>query len=116
MAQRNIYKDYYGLQFTKIYWSKLASIHIDRATSEYRCDCCGKQPTECNNQESAEEYKKIEKVIDKTDIWGSAGLNYPVYDTGWIRYDNNSDARLISKIQRELAKSAGFKLRRSSFW
>lgn len=112
----NFYKDYYGLSFTKIYWSKLAYLHISNKDGQYYCDCCNKHPTECSNVESANEYKKIEQIIDKSDIWGSASLNYPVYQTGWIRWDNNADAALISKIQRELARCAGFTMRRSSFW
>lgn len=110
----NVYKDYLKLNFTKIYWSRLAPIHI--CDGLYRCDCCNKYPHECVNKRSANEYDKIRQVIEKEDGFGVASYLVPIKTTGYLRADQYADADLIWKIQRELAYKARFILRRSSFW
>lgn len=110
----NVYRDYLGLNFNKIYWSRLAPIHIAK-DGLYRCDCCNKYPHECNNKESAAEYDKIKQVADKEDeVLGDYLV--PITETGYLRSDQFADAPLIWRIQRELAHSAGFELMRSSFF
>ena len=112
----NVYKDYLGLNFNKIYWSRLAPIHIAE-DGLYRCDCCNKYPHECDNKESAAEYSKIKQVVDEEDEgFGVSSYLIPIKQTGYLRADNFYDANLIWKIQRELAHSAGFELMRSSFF
>lgn len=112
----NIYRNYLNLNFDKIYWSRLAPIHI-ATDGLYRCDCCNKYPHECNNKQSAAEYNKIRQVVDKeSDAFGVSDYCTPIRQTGYLRSDLWADANLIWKIQRELAKAAGFELMRSSFW
>lgn len=112
----NVYKDYFQFDFDKIYWSRLAPIHI-ASDGYYRCDCCNKFPHECDNKKSAAEYDKIRQVVDK-DYEAFDVSNYlcPIKWTGYLRADMHYEAWLIWKIQRELAKAAGFELKRSEFW
>lgn len=113
----NIYRDYLGLNFNKIYWSKLSTIHISSSDGLYRCDCCNKYPHECDNQVSANEYDKIRQVVDKeTEGFGVSDYLVPIKETGYLRADLYPDAYLIWKVQRELADKAGFNLHRSNFW
>ncbi len=111
----NIYKDFFGLNFSKIYWSRLAQIHI-ASDGLYRCDCCDRYPHECCNELSAKEYEKIKKIVEVEDGFGVSTYLCPIKTTGYLRTDQFCDAYLIWKIQRELANKAGFVLRRSSFW
>lgn len=112
----NIYRDYFGFDFSKIYWSRLVDIHIDK-DGLYRCDCCNKWPHECDNKRSAAEYDKIRQVVHKDfEAFGVSSYLYPIRETGYLRADLHVEAPLIWKIQRELAKAAGFTLRRSNFW
>ncbi|MCM1322916.1 MAG: hypothetical protein NC218_01885 [Acetobacter sp.] len=112
----NVYRDYFKFDFTRIYWSRLADIHIAE-DGLYRCDCCNKYPHECDNKKSAKEYDKIRQVVDKEDDgFGVGSYLVPITETGYLRADQYADAQLIWKIQRELAKAAGFELQRSSFW
>ena len=116
MKKPNIYKNVLGLDFTKIYWSRLAPIHISEDENQYRCDCCNKLPHECSNKRSAVEYNKIRQVVDiESDAFGVSSYLVPIRETGWVRADLNP-AQLIWKVQRELAKAAGFELVRSTFW
>ena len=112
----NIYQDYFHFDFDKIYWSRLAPIHISN-DGEYRCDCCNKHPHECENKKSAAEYDKIRRIVDKEyEAFGVSSYLVPIRQTGYLRADLYRDANLIWKIQRELANAAGFTLIRSSFW
>lgn len=112
----NIYKDYFHFDFDKIFWSRLAPIHI-ASDGRYRCDCCDKFPHECDNKKSATEYGKIRRVVDaEGDGFGVSSYLYPIRQTGYLRTDLFTDANLIWKIQRELARVAGFELVRSNFW
>ena len=116
MKKPNIYKDYFKFDFTKIYWSRLAPIHISKDEERYRCDCCNKFPHECKNARSAKEYDKIRRIVDiEHDAFGVASYLTPIRETGWVRADLNP-APIIWKVQRELAKAAGFELVRSCFW
>ncbi len=110
----NIYRDYYGFDFTKIYWSKLVPLHINK-NGLYKCNCCNKHPLECENKASVAEYKKLQMVFDKSNLLGS-DIDVPIYETGYCRADLNADVELVWKIQRKLANLAGFTLHRSSFW
>lgn len=112
----NIYKDYYHFDFNKIFWSKLAPIHIAN-DGLYRCDCCNKYPHECDNKKSATEYEKIQQIVNiSSDGFGVSSYLYPIRQTGYLRADLFYEANLIWKIQRELANAAGFELKRSSFY
>lgn len=111
----NIYKFYFGFDFEKIFWSRLVPIHID-SDGLYRCDCCNKYPHECENKESAAEYNKIRQIVEKEEGFGVSSYLIPIRETGYLRADLFPDSALIWKIQRELAKAAGFNLRRSSFF
>jgi len=127
-----IYRDYYSLPFTRIYWSRLLPIYVDRECGEYRCECCRKLPHECDNEESAKEYQKILMLAETAHEKGAPtdrgdyvnitpfGNCYPVplYETGGIRVDQHGRtiAQVVWKVQRELAKSAGFKLMRTNVW
>ncbi len=111
----NVYKDYFHFDFDKIFWSKLAPIHIGN-DGLYRCDCCNKFPHECENKKSATEYDKIRQVVEKEDAFGVSSYLSPIRYTGYLRADLHADANLIWKIQRELARAAGFELMRSNFW
>lgn len=112
----NIYRDYFCLDFDRIFWSRLAPIHIG-SDGLYRCDCCNKYPHECDNKKSAAEYDKIRRIVDKEyDAFGVSSYLYPIRHTGYLRADLFQDANLIWKIQRELASAAGFQLIRSSFY
>ncbi len=112
----NVYKDYLKLDFDKIYWSRLAPIHI-ASDGRYRCDCCNKFPHECENKKSAVEYDKIRRIVDKEyEAFGVSSYLYPITQTGYLRADLYADANLIWKIQRELARVAGFELIRSRFF
>lgn len=112
----NTYKDYFHFDFDKIFWSRLAPIHIDDSDDCYRCDCCNKYPHECENKKSATEYDKIRRIVDKEyEGFGVSSYLYPIRHTGYLRADLFADADLIWKIQRELANKAGFELIRSSF-
>ncbi len=113
----NIYRDYYGFVFTKIYWSRMVFLHIDKESGLYKCNCCNKNPLECANSKSVNEYKKLQMIYDIShEVLGCSQIDVPIYQTGWIRADNNLEATLCWKIQREMAKKAGFTLRRSSFF
>ena len=112
----NIYKDYFNFNFGKIFWSRLAPIHI-ASDGCYRCNCCNKYPHECSNKKSAVEYEKIRQIVDaESDGFGVSSYLVPIKQTGYIRADLFYDANLIWKIQRELARVAGFELRRSNFY
>lgn len=120
MKKFNLYRDYYKLPFTKIYWSKLMPLNIKKINDieVYRCKCCDKHPTQCNNKASAKEYQKIQDFIEKeSDYFVMSDIEFPIYDTGWIRVDlaGYKTASVIWKIQRELANKAGFKLLRTPF-
>ena len=116
MRRPNIYRDYFKFDFTKIYWSRLAPIHISKDEERYRCDCCNKFPHECDNKESAAEYDKIRQIVNKEQrAFGVSSYLVPIKETGYLRADLHP-AQIIWKIQRELAKAAGFELVRSSFW
>lgn len=116
MTNWNVYRDYFGFDFSRIYWSRLVYIHIDENTGEYRCDCCDKLPHECDNKRSAAEYDKIRRVVEKEqDGFGITNYLCPIKQTGWLRADLFADAHLIWKIQRILADRAGFELIRSDF-
>ena len=115
----NVYRDYLGLNFNKVHWSKLVPIHIDieNGVEIYKCDCCNKYPHECNNKASAIEYDKIRQIVDKDyDAFGVSEYIYPIKQTGYLRADQHPNANLIWKVQRELASRAGFQLIRSDFW
>lgn len=112
----NIYKDYLRFDFDKIFWSKLAPIHIAN-DGLYRCDCCNKYPHKCDNKKSAQEYDKIRQIVDKEyEAFGVSSYLTPIRQTGYLKADLFADANLIWKIQRELADKAGFTLARSSFY
>ncbi|MCM1043344.1 MAG: hypothetical protein NC350_03950 [Corallococcus sp.] len=112
----NVYKDYLGFEFDKIFWSRLVPIHI-ASDGLYRCDCCNKFPHECINKKSAAEYDKIRRIVDiEREGFGVSSYLYPIRHTGYLRADMFYDADLIWKIQRELARVAGFELKRSSFF
>lgn len=111
----SIYKSYFGFKFNKIFWSRLAPIHIG-SDGLYYCDCCNKHPHECENKASAVEYDKIRQIVEKEDGFGVSSYLIPIKQTGYLRADLFGDSDLIWKIQRELAKAAGFSLRRSSFF
>lgn len=116
MTAWNVYRDYFKFDFTRIYWSRLAYIHIDSNTGEYRCDCCNKPPHECDDKRSAVEYDKIRRVVDKEENgFGVTSYLDPIRCTGWLRSDLFADKNLIWKIQRVLADRAGFELIRSNF-
>lgn len=113
----NICKDYFGLDFDKIFWSRLAPIHISKDDGYYRCDCCNKFPHECKNARSAKEYDKIRRVVDiDSEAFGVSSYLVPIRQTGYLRADLHAEAPLIWKIQRELARAAGFELMRGSFY
>lgn len=117
MKKPNIYKDYFKFDFEKIYWSRLAPIHISEDDGLYRCDCCGKFPHECDNVRSAKEYYKIRRIVDAdSEAFGVRSYLVPIKQTGYLRADLHSEASLIWKVQRELAKAAGFELMRSNFY
>lgn len=112
----NIYKDYLHFDFDKIFWNRLAPIHV-ASDGRYRCDCCNKFPHECNNKKSSTEYDKIRQVVDEeSEGFGVSSYLYPIRQTGYLRADLFADANLIWKVQRELARVAGFELIRSSFY
>lgn len=113
---KSIYELYYELDFNRIYWSRLVSIHIDKNCGEYRCNCCNKEPHKCNNIKSAKEYDKIRRIMEVEIGFMNPNYLYPITQTGWLRADLFATSKTIWKIQRELAKSAGFKLKKSSFW
>ena len=111
----NIYRDYYNLPFTKIYWSRLVPIRIK--LGRYVCECCNLPPHECKNERSAKEYDKIRQVVELDgEYFGVTSYVEPIRATGYLRADQIKSHDLIWKIQRELAKSAGFTLSHSSFW
>lgn len=113
----NIYKDFFNFGFDKIYWSRLAPIHISKRDGLYHCDCCDKFPHECDNKRSAAEYDKIRQVVDADyEAFDVSSYLTPIRETGYLRADLHPEANLIWKIQRELAKAAGFELIRSTFW
>ena len=117
MKKPNIYKDYFKFDFEKIYWSRLAPIHISKDEERYRCDCYNKFPHECKNARSAKEYDKIRRIVDAdSEAFGVSNYLVPIKKTGYLRADLHSEAPLIWKVQRELAKAAGFELVRSTFW
>ena len=117
MKMPNIYKDQFGFDFDRIYWGRLAPIHISNDDGLYRCDCCNKFPHECANNESAIEYDKIRQVVDADyNAFSVSNYLYPIKETGCLRADLHPEAPLIWKVQRELAKAAGFELVRSNFW
>ena len=116
MKKPNLYKDYFGFDFDKIRWSRLVPIHISDNDGLYRCDCCNKFPHECDNKESAAEYDKIRQVVDADyKAFNVSNYLHPIKETGYLRADLHQEAPLIWKIQRELAKAAGFELVRSYF-
>ena len=117
MRRPNLYRDYFGFDFDKIRWSRLAPIHISDDDGLYHCDCCNKLPHECDNKKSAAEYDKIRQVVDADyEAFNVSSYLHPIKETGYLRADLYQEAPLIWKIQRELAKAAGFDLVRSSFW
>lgn len=114
-AMKNNPYSYHNLPFTKIYWSRLVNLYIGK-DKLYKCICCDKNPIECNNENSATEYRKINQFMNASRLFGT-DVDYPIYETGWIRVDQHGrdEARVVWKIQRELAKRAGFDLLRSQF-
>lgn len=117
MDKYNIYKDFFGFGFDRVYWSRLAPIHISKSDGLYRCDCCGKFPHECDNSRSASEYEKIRQIVDRdSEAFGVSSYLFPIRQTGYLRTDLHTEAPLIWKVQRELARAAGFELIRSNFW
>jgi len=113
---KNIYKDCYNLPFSKIYFSKMVDLYIGK-DGLYKCVCCDKHPIKCSDKESAKEYQKIQDFMDAEDRLFGTDVDYPIKETGYIRIDqhNRSTCRAVWKIQRELAKKAGFDLLRSPF-
>lgn len=111
----NIYFDYFKLPFKRILWSKLVNLHVDKTTGRYLCDCCNKHPMQCENNESAYEYSKINAIIKRTDSFSHNNVDIPIYETGYIRADLHSEARLVWKIQRVLAERGGIILHKSPF-
>lgn len=117
MSRGSTYRDFFKFDFDKIYWSRLAPIHISEQDGLYRCDCCNKFPHECANKKSAAEYDKIRRVVDADyEAFGVTSYLYSIRKTGYLRADLHPEAPLIWKVQRELAKAAGFELVRSNFW
>ncbi len=114
---KNIYRDFYHLPFTKIYWSKLVDLEIGK-DGLYKCVCCKKHPIKCENKASAKEYNKIQMFMDAEDRLLGTDVDFPIKETGWIRVDQHGRniSQMVWKLQRELAKRAGFELLESYFW
>jgi hypothetical protein len=116
----NVYKDYYQLPFTKIYWSKLVDLYIvkESGMEVYKCVCCVKHPLECENKESVREYQKIQDFMEaEPELFVFNDVGWVIRDTGYIRTDMfyRRTTETVWRIQRELANKAGFKMFRSPF-
>jgi len=108
---------YWGCSFTKIYWSKMATLHKKRGSQFYVCDCCRKHPLECENQKSVAEYKKLQELYEKCEFLENQQVDNPSRITGWVRSDMSfGTAQMIWKVQREHASLCGFELHRCDFW
>lgn len=120
VSKFNIYRDYYHLPFTKIYWSKLVDLNIvqKNGMEVYECVCCNKHPLECDNKSSVKEYQKIQDFMDaEPDLFTFGDVGWVIRDTGWIRTDMfpRETSSTVWRIQRELANKAGFKMFRTPF-
>lgn len=84
----------------------------------YKCKCCNKHPLECDNEASVKEYRKIQEFMDaEPGLFVYIDVGVVIKETGYIMTDqfNSKVCAAVWRIQRELAKKAGFKLLRTPF-